>query len=87
MLDTFLFCSVLQDALVLGAVGSNEWRGMLYEVKETVTGDSEMEIKDPSLNNNSYMGTSDCSSAGPGLVWEPLCASPCVCVSWCLDVF
>ncbi|KAI4901455.1 hypothetical protein NFI96_030501, partial [Prochilodus magdalenae] len=48
----------VKDALVLGAVGSNEWRGMLYEVKETVTGFSEMEIKDPSLNNNSYMGYS-----------------------------
>ncbi|XP_036420542.1 integrin alpha-X-like [Colossoma macropomum] len=42
-----------KDVLVLGAVGSNEWRGMLYEV-----GSTEIEIKDPKLNNNSYMGYS-----------------------------
>uniref|UniRef100_A0AAR2LIW2 VWFA domain-containing protein n=1 Tax=Pygocentrus nattereri TaxID=42514 RepID=A0AAR2LIW2_PYGNA len=42
-----------KDVLVLGAVGSNEWRGMLYEV-----GSTEMEIKDPKLNKDSYMGYS-----------------------------
>ncbi|KAL7845132.1 hypothetical protein AOLI_G00233240 [Acnodon oligacanthus] len=42
-----------KDVLVLGAVGSNEWRGMLYEV-----GSTEIEIKDPKLNNDSYMGYS-----------------------------
>ncbi|KAL6482476.1 hypothetical protein MHYP_G00105560 [Metynnis hypsauchen] len=42
-----------KDVLVLGAVGSNEWRGVLYEVDST-----EIEIKDPKLNNDSYMGYS-----------------------------
>ncbi|KAL7845134.1 hypothetical protein AOLI_G00233260 [Acnodon oligacanthus] len=42
-----------KDVLVLGAVGSNEWRGMLYEV-----GSTEIEIKDPKLNHDSYMGYS-----------------------------
>ncbi|XP_017539939.1 integrin alpha-D [Pygocentrus nattereri] len=42
-----------KDVLVLGAVGSNKWRGMLYEV-----GATEVEIKDPKLNNDSYMGYS-----------------------------
>ncbi|XP_066516401.1 integrin alpha-D [Hoplias malabaricus] len=46
-----------KDVLVLGAVGSNEWRGLLYEV-ETGAEASEMEIRDPKLNNDSYMGYS-----------------------------
>lgn len=49
----FLY-SVFQDTLILGAVGSNNWQGNLYEVTGS---EAEMEIKDSNLNNDSYNGT------------------------------
>ncbi|XP_072513981.1 integrin alpha-X-like isoform X1 [Salminus brasiliensis] len=47
-----------QETLILGAVGSNEWCGLLYEVMGSGAGATEMEIKDPKLNNDSYLGYS-----------------------------
>ncbi|XP_053085746.1 integrin alpha-M isoform X2 [Pangasianodon hypophthalmus] len=44
-----------KDTLILGAVGSDNWRGMLYEVTGSEAG---MEIKDVNLNNDSYNGYS-----------------------------
>ncbi|XP_072514126.1 integrin alpha-M-like [Salminus brasiliensis] len=47
-----------KETLILGAVGSNEWRGLLYEVMGSGAGATEMEIKDPELNSDSYLGYS-----------------------------
>lgn len=44
----------------MGAVGSNNWRGMLYEVGRSEAGISEMEIEDINLNDDSYNGTLSC---------------------------
>ncbi|XP_053085754.1 integrin alpha-M [Pangasianodon hypophthalmus] len=44
-----------KDTLILGAVGSDNWRGMLYEVTGSEAG---MEIKDENLNKDSYNGYS-----------------------------
>lgn len=43
----------LQGRLVLGSVGSNNWRGSLYEVEAESLG---THIEDPKMGNNSYMG-------------------------------
>ncbi|KAI7810759.1 CD11-1 [Triplophysa rosa] len=42
------------DSVVVGSVGSNDWRGVLYEVR----GSAFSEIKDPAVNKDSYMGYS-----------------------------
>ncbi|XP_060755348.1 integrin alpha-D [Neoarius graeffei] len=47
-----------KKTLILGAVGSNDWRGMLYEVEGSGAGNNEVEIKDINLKNNSYNGYS-----------------------------
>ncbi|XP_051982478.1 integrin alpha-D isoform X2 [Xyrauchen texanus] len=47
-----------KDSVIVGAVGSNDWRGSLYEVTGSGSGFTEIEITDPGLNNDSYMGYS-----------------------------
>ncbi|XP_056629473.1 integrin alpha-D [Triplophysa dalaica] len=42
------------DSVVVGSVGSNDWRGVLYEVR----GSGSSEIKDPAVDADSYMGYS-----------------------------
>ncbi|XP_040892771.1 integrin alpha-L-like [Toxotes jaculatrix] len=42
------------DTLVLGSVGSNNWRGSLQELR----GQTETQIEDPHMQNASYMGYS-----------------------------
>lgn len=44
------FC--FQDALILGSVGSNRWRGSLQEIKKQ----EETQIKDSDMQEDSYMG-------------------------------
>ncbi|XP_073716199.1 integrin alpha-M [Misgurnus anguillicaudatus] len=44
------------DSVIVGSVGSYNWRGVLYEVRGS--GFRETEIKDPSVNKDSYMGYS-----------------------------
>nr|XP_055053766.1 integrin alpha-M-like [Misgurnus anguillicaudatus] len=44
------------DSVIVGSVGSYNWRGVLYEVR--ASGFIETEIKDPAVNNYSYMGYS-----------------------------
>nr|XP_055053129.1 integrin alpha-M-like [Misgurnus anguillicaudatus] len=44
------------DSVIVGSVGSYNWRGVLYEVKGS--GFRETEIKDPAVNKDSYMGYS-----------------------------
>ncbi|KAF4075571.1 hypothetical protein AMELA_G00235860, partial [Ameiurus melas] len=44
-----------KDTLILGAVGSNNWQGNLYEVTGS---EAEMEIKHSNLKNDSYNGYS-----------------------------
>ncbi|XP_046899597.1 integrin alpha-D isoform X2 [Hypomesus transpacificus] len=43
-----------EDILILGSVGSNDWRGSLTEIQGP--GSEEREIVDPSLEKDSYMG-------------------------------
>ncbi|KAJ8002028.1 hypothetical protein DPEC_G00175550 [Dallia pectoralis] len=45
-----------KNTLVLGSVGSNNWRGSLYETVVSKT--EEREIQDPNLDKDSYMGYS-----------------------------
>ncbi|XP_046693276.1 integrin alpha-D isoform X2 [Silurus meridionalis] len=45
-----------KDTLILGAVGTKDWRGTLYEV--TGSGDNQTEIEDSKLQNDSYNGYS-----------------------------
>ncbi|KAF7666949.1 hypothetical protein LDENG_00083350 [Lucifuga dentata] len=45
-----------KDTLILGSVGSNSWRGSLYE-RHGPTG-AENQIEDPDMQMNSYMGYS-----------------------------
>ncbi|XP_076838543.1 integrin alpha-M isoform X2 [Brachyhypopomus gauderio] len=47
-----------EDLLVLGAVGSNNWRGILYGVTASGAATKEIEITDPELNEDSYLGYS-----------------------------
>ncbi|XP_076838824.1 integrin alpha-M-like isoform X3 [Brachyhypopomus gauderio] len=47
-----------EDLLVLGAVGSNNWRGILYGVMGSGAATREIEITDPELNEDSYLGYS-----------------------------
>ncbi|TRY86192.1 hypothetical protein DNTS_030232 [Danionella cerebrum] len=47
-----------RDSLILCAVGSNDWRGSLYEVSGSGSGMRETEIRDPSVEKDSYMGYS-----------------------------
>ncbi|XP_065136687.2 integrin alpha-M-like [Paramisgurnus dabryanus] len=44
------------DSVIVGSVGSYNWRGVLYEVRGS--GFRETEIKDPAVNKDSYMGYS-----------------------------
>ncbi|XP_023680858.2 integrin alpha-L [Paramormyrops kingsleyae] len=51
------FSSVyFEDSLVLGSVGSDDWRGSLTEIK--ISGSKYEEIKDSEMEENSYMGYS-----------------------------
>ncbi|XP_062866546.1 integrin alpha-D [Trichomycterus rosablanca] len=50
--------AVDQDTLILGAVGSNEWQGSLYEVTGSGSGIREVEVKENDLNEDSYSGYS-----------------------------
>ncbi|XP_062391600.1 integrin alpha-L-like [Sardina pilchardus] len=43
-----------EDTLILGSVGSNNWKGSLYQIKDL----PEIEIQDPNMANYSYMGYS-----------------------------
>ncbi|XP_045072972.1 integrin alpha-L-like isoform X2 [Coregonus clupeaformis] len=45
-----------KDTLVLGSVGSNNWRGSLFETEGLRS--EEKEIQDPTLDKDSYMGYS-----------------------------
>ncbi|XP_031685908.1 integrin alpha-X-like isoform X5 [Oncorhynchus kisutch] len=47
---------VNKDTLVLGSVGSNNWRGSLFETEGQRS--EEREIQDPTLDKDSYMGYS-----------------------------
>ncbi|XP_039537968.1 integrin alpha-M-like isoform X2 [Pimephales promelas] len=47
-----------KDSAIVGSVGSNDWRGSLYEVTGSGSGFKETEIKDPSVSKDSYMGYS-----------------------------
>ncbi|XP_071245053.1 integrin alpha-X-like isoform X1 [Salvelinus alpinus] len=47
---------VNKDTLVLGSVGSNNWRGSLFETEGL--GSEEREIQDSTLDKDSYMGYS-----------------------------
>ncbi|XP_073670570.1 integrin alpha-X isoform X2 [Paramisgurnus dabryanus] len=44
------------DSVIVGSVGSYNWRGVLHEVRGS--GFRQTEIKDPSVNKDSYMGYS-----------------------------
>uniref|UniRef100_A0A8C7CZS7 Zmp:0000001082 n=1 Tax=Oncorhynchus kisutch TaxID=8019 RepID=A0A8C7CZS7_ONCKI len=48
--------SAVYDTLVLGSVGSNNWRGSLFETEGQRS--EEREIQDPTLDKDSYMGYS-----------------------------
>ncbi|RXN32872.1 integrin alpha-L-like protein [Labeo rohita] len=45
-----------EDSVIVGSVGSNDWRGALYEV--TGSGSKETQIIDPAVGRDSYMGYS-----------------------------
>ncbi|XP_050959836.1 integrin alpha-L-like [Labeo rohita] len=45
-----------EDSVIVGSVGSNDWRGSLYEV--TGSGSKETQIIDPAVSRDSYMGYS-----------------------------
>ncbi|XP_030636161.1 integrin alpha-L [Chanos chanos] len=45
-----------EDSLILGAVGMNDWQGGLFEILGS--GNEEIELKDPRLHQDSYMGYS-----------------------------
>ncbi|XP_067296537.1 integrin alpha-M-like [Pseudorasbora parva] len=47
-----------KDSVIVGSVGSNDWRGSLYEVTGSGSGFKETEIKDPAVSKDSYMGYS-----------------------------
>ncbi|KAL1282954.1 hypothetical protein QQF64_001757 [Cirrhinus molitorella] len=47
-----------QDSVIVGSVGSNDWRGALYEVTGSGSEFRETEITDPAVNRDSYMGYS-----------------------------
>ncbi|ROJ94326.1 Integrin alpha-M [Anabarilius grahami] len=47
-----------KDSVIVGSVGSNDWRGSLYEVTGSGSGFNETEIKDPAVSKDSYMGYS-----------------------------
>uniref|UniRef100_A0A8C8MAK4 VWFA domain-containing protein n=1 Tax=Oncorhynchus tshawytscha TaxID=74940 RepID=A0A8C8MAK4_ONCTS len=48
--------SAVYDTLVLGSVGTNNWRGSLFETEGLRS--EEREIQDPTLDKDSYMGYS-----------------------------
>ncbi|XP_041958956.1 integrin alpha-D [Alosa sapidissima] len=45
-----------EDTLILGSVGSNNWKGSLYQIKDKNS--PEIEIQDPDMKTDSYMGYS-----------------------------
>ncbi len=47
---------LLQDSVIVGSVGSNDWRGSLYEVTGSGSEFRETEIIDPAVNKDPYMG-------------------------------
>ncbi|KTF72396.1 hypothetical protein cypCar_00048655, partial [Cyprinus carpio] len=49
---------LFQESVIVGSVGSNDWRGALYEVTGSGSDFKETEIIDPAVNKDSYMGYS-----------------------------
>uniref|UniRef100_A0A671NA00 Integrin alpha-M-like n=1 Tax=Sinocyclocheilus anshuiensis TaxID=1608454 RepID=A0A671NA00_9TELE len=47
-----------EDSVIVGSVGSNDWRGALYEVTGSGSEFRQTEIIDPAVNKDSYMGYS-----------------------------
>ncbi|XP_050974869.1 integrin alpha-L-like isoform X1 [Labeo rohita] len=47
-----------EDSVIVGSVGSNDWRGALYEVTGSGSEFRETEITDPAVSRDSYMGYS-----------------------------
>uniref|UniRef100_A0A8C1UAW0 Zmp:0000001082 n=1 Tax=Cyprinus carpio TaxID=7962 RepID=A0A8C1UAW0_CYPCA len=47
-----------EESVIVGSVGSNDWRGALYEVTGSGSDFKETEIIDPAVNKDSYMGYS-----------------------------
>ncbi|KAJ3614082.1 hypothetical protein NHX12_017659 [Muraenolepis orangiensis] len=49
---------VIGGSLVLGSVGSNDWRGSLYELESNNMESNGIHIEDPDMAHSSYMGYS-----------------------------
>ncbi|KTF84031.1 hypothetical protein cypCar_00036530 [Cyprinus carpio] len=49
---------LFQESVIVGSVGSNDWRGALYEVMGSGSKFRQTEITDPAVNKDSYMGYS-----------------------------
>uniref|UniRef100_A0A8C1LAM5 Zmp:0000001082 n=1 Tax=Cyprinus carpio TaxID=7962 RepID=A0A8C1LAM5_CYPCA len=47
-----------EESVIVGSVGSNDWRGALYEVMGSGSKFRQTEITDPAVNKDSYMGYS-----------------------------
>uniref|UniRef100_A0A8C1DGZ1 Zmp:0000001082 n=1 Tax=Cyprinus carpio carpio TaxID=630221 RepID=A0A8C1DGZ1_CYPCA len=47
-----------EESVIVGSVGSNDWRGALYEVTGSGPEFRQTEIIDPAVNKDSYMGYS-----------------------------
>ncbi|XP_042573139.1 integrin alpha-L-like [Cyprinus carpio] len=47
-----------EESVIVGSVGSNDWRGALYEVTGSGSDFNQTEIIDPAVNKDSYMGYS-----------------------------
>lgn len=47
---------LFQESVIVGSVGSNDWRGALYEVTGSGPEFRQTEIIDPAVNKDSYMG-------------------------------
>ncbi|NP_001373553.1 integrin alpha-D isoform 1 precursor [Danio rerio] len=56
-----------KDSVIVGSVGSNDWRGSLYEVTGSGSGVKETEIRDPFVSKDSYMGYSAVLGARAGV--------------------
>ncbi|KAI2646857.1 Integrin alpha-L [Labeo rohita] len=54
----FSVVSSQEDSVIVGSVGSNDWRGALYEVTGSGSEFRETEITDPAVSRDSYMGYS-----------------------------
>uniref|UniRef100_A0A8C1PAL5 Zmp:0000001082 n=1 Tax=Cyprinus carpio TaxID=7962 RepID=A0A8C1PAL5_CYPCA len=52
-----------EESVIVGSVGSNDWRGALYEVTGSGPEFRQTEIIDPAVNKDSYMGMLSFSGA------------------------